>query len=168
MLFHCSVYVSELLELNVWVSLSQCPIKTDYITRFGLCKVLMRGGFDINNAGNLQKNNYSLNGNISYFYTQWSRPVQHSLDPPLQSLARSKKKARSVLPQPTSFMADTLTTQLPWWIMEKAMGFVVKALCILTETQPPCLPEPRQLGRSLWVNADGRDAQQWKMGNKLA
>ncbi|CAK6950174.1 general transcription factor II-I repeat domain-containing protein 2-like%2C partial [Scomber scombrus] len=32
-------------------------------------------------------------------------------------------------------MADTLTTQPLRWIMEKAIGFVVNALCILTETQ---------------------------------
>lgn len=49
-IFHCSVYVSELLELNVWVLFSQCSIKTDYIMCFGLCKVLVRGEFDSNNA----------------------------------------------------------------------------------------------------------------------
>lgn len=61
----------------------------------------------------------------------------------------SRSKKRLTKPQPTGFMADTLTTQPPRWIMEKAMGFVVKALCILSETQPPCPPEPRQLGPSL-------------------
>lgn len=71
-------------------------------------------------------------------------------------------------PQPTSFMADTLTTEPLRWIMEKAIGFVVKALCIHTEIQPPCPPQAPQLGQLLRVNADGSDAQQWKTGNKLA
>lgn len=48
-LFHCSVFVSELLQLNVWVLLSQRSIKVYYTTCFELCKVFMRGELDSNN-----------------------------------------------------------------------------------------------------------------------
>lgn len=48
-LFHCSLFVSELLQLNVWVSLSQRSIKVYYTTCFELCKVFMTGELDSNN-----------------------------------------------------------------------------------------------------------------------
>lgn len=58
-----------------------------------------------------------------------------------------------------------LTRQLLRLIKEKALGFVVKEQSVLNETQAVCPAEPQQLGRHLErVNADGRDAQQWKNG----
>lgn len=44
--------------------------------------------------------------------------------------------------------ADTPTTQ-PWEIMWRAMGYLMNAPRILSETQPPSPVEPLQLGRSL-------------------